>query len=218
MMYLHERHSVLMHLRNMLDVALTTASGGNISLRIRETGHIVISPTGIAYADMTEEDVLVLDANGMRVDGRRLPSSELHMHLAVYRSRPDVCAIVHTHSPYATTFACLREAIPAVHYLVGLAGSKVRVADYATFGTRELAENTVAALGDDNAVLLANHGLLAVGSELQAAFTVAEQIEFVARLYYQSRCIGTPVVLNEEEMKEVFRKFRDYGRQPDARE
>ena len=168
---------------------------------------------------MTAADVPVLTLDGTPVAGRTRPSSELPMHTAVYHARGDVGAIVHTHSPYASTFACLREEIVAVHYLVGFAGARVPLAPYATYGTEELAENVVHTLGREfQAVLLANHGLLSVGPTLERAFAVAEEIELVARLQYQARCIGTPVVLDDEEMRRVIARFADYGRQPDQSE
>ncbi len=141
-----------------------------------------------------------------------LPSSELGFHLSVYRTRPDVQAVVHTHSPYATTMACLGWEIPAVHYLVGFAGKKVPLAPYATFGTPELAGNVAEHIGGYNALLLANHGLLAVGGNMDAAFAAAEEIEFVARIYYQTLSVGKPVILPEEEMETVLEKFKTYGK------
>lgn len=213
MTFENERRALLQALRSMLAAGLTTGSGGNISLRLPGDDRILASPTGIAYNEMVEEDLVVTDLYGEVLEGHRIPTSELGMHVAIYTARPECGAVVHTHSPYASTFACLREEIPAVHYLVGFAGRSVPVAEYATYGTAELARNAAAALGGGNAVLLANHGLLAVGHSLAAAFTVAEEIELVARLYYQARCIGTPVLLDDEEMDRIIRKFAGYGMQ-----
>jgi L-fuculose-phosphate aldolase len=198
----------------MLGAGLTTGSGGNISVRLDER-RFCISPTGLSYDRLRAVDVPVVDADGKVLDGSLLPSSELRMHLAVYAARGDVHAIVHTHSPYATTFACLHEEIPAVHYLVGFAGTHVPVAPYATYGSEDLARGAVETLGREfQAVLLANHGLLAVGPSLQKAFAVAEEIELVARLHYQARAIGNPVLLGDEEMRRVIEKFGSYGVQP----
>lgn len=205
------RKEIVGMLRAMLAAGLTTGSGGNISVRVGEG--MLISPSGMTYDRVTAEDMVLLGMEGSMLEGTRRASSEAAMHAAVYRRREDVRAIVHTHSPYATTFACLREAIPAVHYLVGFAGHCVPVAPYATYGTEELAAAAVDTLGDGGAVLLANHGVLAVGDTLARAFAVAEEIELVARVYYQARCIGTPVLLDAEEMERVLVKFRDYGRQ-----
>jgi L-fuculose-phosphate aldolase len=206
------RTAVADHCRAMLRAGLTTGSGGNISVRLPGEDLMCISPSGIAYEDMRAADVTVCRFDGSVVDGEVPPSSERAMHAAVYRARSDAQAVVHTHSPYATTFACLRETIPATHYLVGFAGTEVPVAPYATYGSEELARNAVSTLGKTfNAVLLANHGLLALSSTLERAFAVAEEIELVARVHYQARCIGSPVVLDDGEMRRVIEKFRDYG-------
>jgi L-fuculose-phosphate aldolase len=121
--------------------------------------------------------------------------------------------VVHTHSPFATTLACLHWEIPAVHYLVGFAGRRVPLAPYATFGSPELGRGAAAAMGEADAVLLANHGLVAVADTLARAMAVAEQVEFVARVYYQARVAGDPVLLDGEEMARVRAKLVRYGRQ-----
>lgn len=213
MTYGNERRALLQALRAMLASGLTTGAGGNISVRLPEGGGVLVSPTGIHYSEMLEDDLVVTNMDGAVLVGSRIPTSELSMHLAIYTAREDCGAVVHTHSPYASTFACLREEIPAVHYLVGFAGMRVPVADYATYGTTALARNALSALGEGNAVLLANHGLLAIGRDLASAYAVAEEIELVARLYYQARSIGAPVLLDDAEMKRVIDKFRSYGRQ-----
>ena len=206
-----ERIEVVEFGKKLFKSGLTTGTGGNLSCLDRGGGLMAISPSGIDYDDMAPEDVVVLDMEGRIVEGRLTPSSEKGFHLGLYKKRPDVDAVVHTHSHYATTMACLRLEIPAVHYLVGFCGKKVPVADYATYGTEELAENICAAIGDHNAVLMANHGLVAVGPDLLRAFCVAEEIEFVARIYYQTLSIGDPVILPEEEMERVIAKFANYG-------
>ena len=119
---------------------LTVGTGGNLSVYDRASGYVAISPSGIDYESTQPGDVVVVDMSGAVVDGCRRPSSELAMHLALYEQRPDVCAVVHTHSVFATTLACLECSLPAVHYLIGFAGKEVRCAPYATFGTRELAD------------------------------------------------------------------------------
>lgn len=195
----------------MVDAGLTTGTGGNLSRIHREKGRVAITPSGIAYDRMTGADVVVTDLTGTPVEGRHTPSSELGFHLALYRRRPDIGAVIHTHSPYATTLACLGWEIPAVHYLVGFAGLRVPVAPYATFGTDALARSVAETIGDNNAVLLANHGLAAVGRSLPDAFVVAEEIEFVARIYFQTRCAGEPNILSDEQMGDVLEKFKTYG-------
>jgi L-fuculose-phosphate aldolase len=197
--------------KKLVKSGLTTGTGGNLSCIDHAENLVAISPSGIDYDEMLPEDVVVLDMNGKIIDGTLKPSSETGIHLGLYRKRADISAVIHTHSPYATTMACLNMEIPAVHYLVGFAGIKVPVAPYATFGTDQLAKNVSDTMGKFNAVLMANHGLIAVGADLLRAFCVAEEIEFVARIYYQAKTIGKPVILSDQEMKTVIKKFADYG-------
>lgn len=206
-----ERNDIAAFGRKLISAGLTTGTGGNLSLFNRPENLVAISPSGTEYGNIQPEDIVILDLAGNVVEGRLKPSSELDFHLALYKRRPDIHAVVHTHSTYATTIACLNREIPAVHYLVGFAGNKVPVAPYATFGTPALATNITRTIGEYNAVLLANHGLVAVGPTMVNAFSIAEQVEFVARIYYQTRCIGDPAILPDKEMETVIRKFGSYG-------
>lgn len=175
---------------------------------------MAITPTGMLYYDIKPEDVVVMDLENNVIDGKRQPSSEYLMHKIFYEKREDVRAVVHTHSIYATTIAALNWELPAVHYLIGFGGGgKVPVAEYATYGTLELAENAFKAMGKYNAVLLANHGLLAVGKDINWAFNTAEEIEFTCQVYYRAKAIGEPVILPEEEMERIMVKFESYGQQ-----
>ena len=213
MLLAEERQAVVDGGNAMLRAGLTTGTGGNLSRVCRRRGLVAISPSGLDYPTMRPEDVSLVDLDGRRVEGLYQPSSELGFHLALYGRRPEVGAVVHTHSVYATTLACLGWELPAVHYLVGFAGRKVPVAPYATFGTDELAANVAETLGTAfNAVLLANHGLVAVGEDMRAALNTAAEVEFVARIYYQARCAGAPVILPEHEMDVVIQKFKAYGK------
>lgn len=208
-----QREQLVEYGRKLIRSGLTTGSGGNLSVYDRQQGLIAITPSGIEYDQLDSADIVILDRHGSRVAGERKPSSELNFHLAIYASRADVSAVVHTHSVYATTLACMHWEIPAVHYLVAFSGDKVPLAPYATFGSPELANNLVNALSDFNAVLLANHGLVGVGGSLDGAFNVAEEIELVARIYYQTKTLGQPVLVEEAEMARVKDKFADYGQQ-----
>jgi L-fuculose-phosphate aldolase len=208
-----QRRQIVDYGKKMIRSGLTTGSGGNLSILCRDSHLIAIGPSGIDYAEVTSEDVVVVDLNGTVVEGRLNPSSELSFHIALYDSRPDISAVVHTHSVYATTMACMHWEIPAVHYLVAFSGKKVPLADYATFGSPDLAANVVRGIADYNAVLLANHGLVAVGGNINNAFNVAEEIELVARIYYQTKSLGEPVLVDEKEMETVIRKFTTYGQQ-----
>ena len=211
-----ERNEIVRYGVRLLQAGLTTGTGGNLSVVHREKGLVAISPSGIEYDQLRPEDIVVVDGRGQVVSGDLEPSCELLLHRALYSARSDIGAILHTHSVYATTFACLNEEIPAVHYLVAYAGDKVPVVPYATFGTEELARVTAEAIGSYNAVLIRNHGPVAVGATLAAAFACAEEIEFVARLYYQARSIGRPVILPAEEMERVRAAFKTYGQRGGA--
>lgn len=210
-----ERRELLYWGRELLAQGLVKGTGGNLSVIDDSRTHIVVSPSAVPYDRMQTSDMVVCDLRGGIIEGRLRPSSELDIHIALYGCRPDVGAVIHTHSVYATTLACLRLEIPAVHYLIGFAGSKVPLAPYATVGTPALAESVAVAIGDSNAALMANHGLVAVGSDLASAFNTADAIEFVARMYYQALIIGDPVILSDEDMREVLLKFDTYGKQCD---
>jgi L-fuculose-phosphate aldolase len=160
---------------------------------------------------MQPDDVVVVTPKGEIVDGNLKPSSEIRFHLDLLNHRPDINAVLHTHQVYATTIACLNWELPAVHYLVGFCGNKVPLAPYATFGTPELSENILNSIGIYNACLLANHGIVTVGANMAAAFATAEELELVARLYYQAKCLGEPVILSDQEMAVVGERFKTYG-------
>lgn len=196
--------------REMLRRGLTHGTSGNVSARL-DGGLVAVTPTGLDYEGLAPGDITVVDLAGTIVDGDRRPTSEIPMHLEVYRGRADVAAIVHTHSDMATTLAVLGEDLPAVHYVLGWAGTRVRCAPYATYGTPELAQAAVDALEADNAVLLGNHGLLAVGRTLPAALNVAESVEVVAGLYYRARLLGAPRILDDVEMGRVRAALAAYG-------
>ncbi|UPV75752.1 class II aldolase/adducin family protein [Halorussus limi] len=190
--------------------ALTPGRTGNLS--VRRDDRFAVTPTGVAYDRIAAADVPVVSLDGEQVAGDTAPSSETPMHSAVYREF-DAGAIVHTHSPWASTLAILHEPIPPVHYMLALAGTTVPVADYATYGTAELAENAVAAMedADAEACLLANHGLLATGDDADSALETAVNVEYTARIYCQAKAFGDPVELGHEEMAAVAEKFEGYG-------
>ncbi len=206
-----EREEIVRYGKKMLTANLTTGTGGNLSIADRQKKYMAISPSGVDYTEMKPEDVVILDGKGQIAEGDCKPSSELNFHLAIYRRRPEIKAVVHTHSVYATTIACLHRELPAVHYLVGFSGKKVPLAPYATFGTEELARSVAENIADYNALLLANHGLVAVGHNIAHAFAVAEEIELVARIWYQTRCAGGGRIIPDEEMERVLEKFKTYG-------
>lgn len=213
MRMLKQRKLVVEFGQKLVTGGLTTGSGGNLSLIDRKQGLVAITPSGVDYFEITPGQVVLVDLKGKLVDGPGRPSSELGFHLALYADRPDINAVVHTHSPYATTLACLNWELPPAHYLVGFAGAKVPLAPYHTYGTPELAQAVALAMRGYNAALLANHGLVAVGNTLARAFAVAEEIEFAARVYYQAKAVGEPKILGAKQMEEVLAKFETYGKQ-----
>ena len=206
-----EKKEIIRFGKKLIDSRLTTGTGGNLSIFNRKEGLIAISPSGVDYLEMKLEDIVLINLDGKIMEGSRKPSSELNFHTMLYLKRGDINAVIHTHSVYATTIACLNWEIPPVHYLVGFSGNKVPLAPYATFGTSELSDNISKTIENYNAVLLANHGLITIGVDLQSAFYAAEQIELVAQIYYQSRCIGNPVILSDREMDKVVNKIKTYG-------
>lgn len=210
-MFLKERQEVVDYCKLMLTKGLTKGTGGNISIFDRKSGNMVISPSGIDYDVMKAEDVSVVDLKGNLVSGDKKPSSEFPMHAIFYERREDINAIVHTHSTFATTLASLRWDLPAVSYLVAYSGKNVRCASYATFGTQELAEHAFESMKDRQAVLLANHGLLAGATNIATAFAVAEEIEFCCEVYTRAKAIGEPIILEDSEMDIMADKFKSYG-------
>jgi len=211
MLLTQERKEIVDFSMKMLDAELTHSSGGNISIFNRKKQFIAITPSGIEYPKLSIQDVLIIDLKGNIIEGSLNPSSETDFHIAIYLERHDVNAIVHTHSLYATTYACLQREIKPVHYLIGFAGKKVPVAPYATYGTKELAHNIISSIKDFNAVLLANHGLVSVGKNILSAFNVAQEIEYVAQVSYQCENLGVPNILSDKEMSKVMKKISNYG-------
>lgn len=202
-----EREDVVKYCRMMVSTGLTKGTGGNISILNRERGLMAISPSGIDYFETEAKDVVVMDLDGNIVDGRRKPSSEHQLHRIFYVRRDDIFAVVHTHSVYSTVLATLRQPLPAASYLVAYSGLDVRCADYAAFGTIELAERTFEAMVDRFAVLMANHGLLTGSKDIHNAFNIAQQIEHCAEVYVKARAIGDPVILEQSEMTKMIDKF-----------
>jgi len=210
---LEEKRQVIVEYgKKLITAGLTRGTGGNISVLDEKSKLMAISPSGMDYFETKPEDVVVMDLNGKIVDGFRKPSSEWRMHLIFYQKREDVGAVVHTHSMFATTLATLHWEVPPASYLIAYAGKKVPCAPYATFGTQEIADAAYNAMGEEyNAVLLANHGLIAVGPDMPSAFGIAEIIEMVCEIYYRAKCVGEPVILPDEEMKLMLEKFKTYG-------
>lgn len=195
--------------RSLLAAGLVRGTSGNVSVRAGEL--LAISPTGVRYDRLGPAQVSLVRIEDGDPVGGLAPSSELKLHLAIYRSRADVAAIVHTHSMFATVYASLGQTVPPVHYLLARAGGPPPVAGYARYGTGELAENCLRSLGNGSSVLLANHGLVTVGGTLDQALAAAEAIEYVAELGWRAGQLGRPRLLTDAELTEAATAFSHYG-------
>jgi L-fuculose-phosphate aldolase len=204
------RRSLIDAAREMNRLGINQGTAGNLSLR-HDTG-MLITPSGLPYASMEEDDIVFVDAAG-HAKGRRKPSSEWRFHLDLYRHRADAAAILHAHPVHCTALACLGRPIPAFHYMVAIAGGRdIRCAPYETFGSQALSDRVVEGLQGRRACLMANHGLVCLGSGLSAALALAVEVEQLARTYLQSLAVGDPVILDDAEMERVLQKFEEYGR------
>jgi L-fuculose-phosphate aldolase len=178
------KNQVLQTCQSMQTAELVIGSSGNASYRIEDTGHVAITPSSVDYSCMSAEDVMIIDMEGNIVEGDRNPSIEHPLHLAIYKARPDVNAVVHTHCIYASALAVLQEPLPPIvdEFVIRL-GGQVEVAEYGMPGSKELAENVVRALGPRNAVFLANHGALCCGPTMDVALHNALLLERVAHIF-----------------------------------
>ena len=194
---------------NMLGI--NHGKAGNVSARVDEG--FLITPTGIPYEETELEHIVLVRNDGSR-EGEVLPSSEWRFHHEIYAHRSDAKAVVHTHSSFATTLACMMRDIPAFHYMVAAAGgANIRCAPYATFGSQELSNFALKALQGRKACLLAHHGMIAVGESLSKSLALAVEVESLSRMFWQALQIGTPALLSDEEMVRVLEKFQTYGQQ-----
>jgi L-fuculose-phosphate aldolase len=206
------RDAVIAGCRELVQRGLAVGTSGNVSVR-RDEQRFFVSPTGMSYDTLEPDDIPLMDVDG-RWSGRRRPSSEWRFHRDIFRSRHEVAAIVHTHSPKATSLACTGRGIPAFHYMVAVAGGPdIRCAPYHTFGTQDLSDAAVAALEGRKACLLANHGVITVGADLPAALALAGEVENLAAQYCTALALGKIRILDETEMGRVLEKFRTYGKQ-----
>jgi L-fuculose-phosphate aldolase len=196
--------------RRMSALGLTPGMSGNVS--VRSPHGLIITPSGMPYDDLRPDDGVELKMDGSVRPGQRTPSTEWRLHRDILAARADVEAIVHTHSLFCTTISALRRPIPAIHYMVVLAGSdEIPCAEYATFGSADLAIAAVRALGGGNACLLANHGMIALGDSLPAALRLAAEVETLASQYWHAAQLGTPFVLDRTELLKVNARFAEYG-------
>ena len=193
---------------------LTPGRTGNLS--VRDGDAVAVTPTGVPYDSFDANDVPVVDLDGERLAGRMAPSSEVPMHTGIYKhDRPG--AIVHTHSPWATTMATLGRKLPPVHYMIVSVGREVPLADYAPYGTEALAANAVAAMAEAeaDAAILANHGLVVTGPDLETAVENTRHVEDLCRLYLRASAVDEPTLLTDDQLATVEERFESYGQQPD---
>ncbi len=213
MLLAKKREEIVFYCQKIAEKGLTPGTSGNISAFDPEQSLLAISPTGMDYEKLTPGDIVVMDLEGKIVDGERKPSSEFELHRIFYTERDNVGAVVHTHSRFATTLSCLGWELPAIHYILAFAGKKVPCAPYVTYGTPGLAEAVFQAAENYNAVLMGNHGLLALGENIHRAFITAESVEYAAELYWRALALGRPNTIRKEEMERVAEKFSTYGQQ-----
>ena len=207
----HTRAGIIAVAQALDAAGLVPNKSGNVSCR--SGAGFLITPAGVPYRELVPADIVAASLAGAAASDGRRPSSEWRMHAAIYAGRPDATAIVHTHSPKATALACAGRGIPPFHYMIALAGGEVRCVPYATFGTAELAATAVQGLEGRRATLLANHGVIAIGSSLGEAHAVALEVENMAGQYLELLAAGLePRLLDADELQRVIEKFADYGR------
>lgn len=203
------REALLNSAQTLERLGLNKGTSGNLS--IRQGDSFLITPSGVPIEDMAPMSMVEMNMHGDAIsDGK--PSSEWRFHRDIYQARPEVGAVIHTHSMFATTLACLRKDIPPFHYMIAVAGGDtIRCSEYALFGTQALSDTAIAALKDRRACLLANHGMIAIGKTLQQALDVAVEVENLCEQYWRALQIGKPNILSSQEMREVFEQFKGYG-------
>lgn len=214
-MYKEEKQLIIYYGNKLLKSGLTVGTGGNLSIFIEKDNLMLITPTGIPYGELKEEDIVGIDISTKNVViGCKKPSSEYMMHLKVYQNRSDIKAFIHTHSKYATILSCLRKKLPAIDYLVAHGGGNdIKCCEYATYGSEDLADNSLKSMKNRKAVLLANHGINVGEKNLENTYNILEQLEFCAELYIKALGAGEPVILDDVEMEKMVEKFKNYGQQ-----
>ena len=209
--FMEQRKAVIETCLRMNAEGLNRGTSGNVSVRTDEG--FLLTASGVPYAKMKPAHVVEMDLDG-QYSGDYLPSTEWRMHLDIYRARPEAKAIVHVHSTWATALSCLRKDIPAFHYMIGVTGgTSLRVSGYAEFGTQELSDTMLNAMEDRNSCLLANHGQICFGPNLDKALWLANEIDGLCEQYWAASLAGKPVILSDAEMTSVLRRFKTYGKQ-----
>lgn len=203
------REHLLATARKLCALGLNRGTSGNAS--VRDGNGFLVTPSGMAVEAMTPRDMVAMDFAG-NAHGERKPSSEWRFHRDILQARTGAGAVIHTHATFATTLSCLRRDIPPFHYMIAVAGgASIRCAPYALFGSQALSDEALQALQDRNACLLANHGMIAVGADLDQALALAVEVETLCEQYWRARQVGEPHLLTQQEMAEVFEQFKGYG-------
>lgn len=201
--------------QRLAQLGLNKGTSGNASVRLGERfgGGFLITPSGMDTAEMTPESMVHMQLDGAFEQAKK-PSSEWRFHRDILLNRPEIHAVIHTHSMFATTLACLHTEIPAFHYMIAVAGGdSIRCAPYALFGSQLLSDHALSALTDRKACLLANHGMIALGHSLDDALAVIVEVENLCEQYWRILQLKPkPPLLSEAEMREVFRQFKGYGK------
>ena len=203
------REQLLFTFRKLSELDLNRGTSGNAS--VRDGNGFLVTPSGMEVGSMTPHDMVAMDFAG-NAQGERKPSSEWRFHRDILQARAEVGAVIHTHSMFATTLSCLRKNIPPFHYMIALTGSDtIRCAPYALFGSQALSSAALEALQGSKVCLLANHGMITLGEDLNKALSIAIEVETLCEQYWRTLQLGEPYLLTEQEMAEVFEQFKDYG-------
>jgi L-fuculose-phosphate aldolase len=199
-------NELIQRARMLSDTGLVVGTAGNVSVRL--DGEIAITPTSIPYDVIEPSDLCLIDLAGRQIDGERRASSEAPLHTQIYRTT-DAAAVVHTHSPFATTLACVIDVLPAIHYSIHrFGGDTIPVAEYELFGSDALADRVALLLSERRGVLLRNHGAVTYGSSLTEAYELTVLLEWLARIYWQAKQVGEPRILSAAEIDEVAAEAR----------
>jgi len=206
------RENLLKITNKLLAEGLNHGATGNCSCRDR--GGFLITPTGVDSSKLTTDMIVRMNLSGSfsELESKYQPSSEWQFHQAILKKYPEINAVVHTHSVFASALSTLGQGIPAFHYMIAVAGGdSIRCAPYAMFGTTELSNNILVAIQDRKACLLSNHGLVAMGKDLNEAFNIAQEVEHLSRLFVEAKKIGEPKLISKKQMMEVLNRFNSYS-------
>ena len=205
------REALLKITQKLYETGLNKGTAGNVSVRFGDG--FLVTPSGMEVPDMTPASMVQMQFDGS-FETNKIPSSEWRFHRDILQNRADINAVVHTHSMFATTLACLHKEIPPFHYMIAVVGGDtIRYAPYALFGSQALSDNALVALQDRKACLLANHGMIALGRDLDDALSITIEVENLCEQYWRVLQLNlNPTILTEAEMREVFQQFKGYGK------